>query len=174
MDDAAVGSGIKRARENVGISARQMAKAISMDPAAYSRSEAGTRAFKATEIVDIANQLDLPLDTLVQRAAADTVVAGRRAQAAGEDAVAAVTEWLTALDRALSLAIPPEGLLDLPLDAREELHGALTELARTVLPRVQTVAVTPGLRTVLDDVLRVELPRLISLVEAAPVHKSGS
>jgi transcriptional regulator with XRE-family HTH domain len=176
MDDTEIGDRVKQARETAGVSARQVAKAAGMDPAAYSRSESGARGFRATEIVDIANRLDIPLDMLVQRASGDTIAAGRKAQVAGEEALGAVASWLVALDRALALTMPKEGLVAIPAEKRTELHTLLSNAVRTVLPRVQTVAATPGMRAVLDDALRIELPRLVQLVEVAtqpPVEEQG-
>jgi transcriptional regulator with XRE-family HTH domain len=168
MDDVELGSRVKQAREEAGVSARQVANAVGMDPAAYSRSESGARGFRATELVDIANRLDVPMDMLVQRASGDTIAAGRKAQVAGEEALGAVAVWLVALDRALALTMPEEGLVAIPPERRTELHTLLSNAARTVLPRAQMVACVPGMRTVLDDVLRIELPRLVHLVETAP------
>lgn len=168
MDDVTLGASVRKAREAAGISGREMARAVRIDPASYNRSEAGARGFKALELLAVADRLNVPLDALVSRPAADNIAAGRLAHAAGEAAVEAVATWLAVLDRALALAVPEGGLIGLSRESREKLHTGFGRMARSVLPRRHTVAVTPGLTAALDDVLRIELPKLIQMVEVAP------
>jgi transcriptional regulator with XRE-family HTH domain len=72
-----------------------------LDSGAYTRSEQGQRAFKASELVAIADALGVSLDTLVGHANAADVEVMRQARAGIAAAVTAVTELVTRLNRAI-------------------------------------------------------------------------
>lgn len=86
MDDVEVGQSVREARQAAGASGRGVAQSIGLDSGAYTRSEAGQRSFKATELVAIADVLGVGLDDLIQRRAATVVAAERQATDALIDA----------------------------------------------------------------------------------------
>lgn len=171
MDNQQLGAQVRAAREAAEKTVRATAEALGIDHAAYIRAEAGTRAFKATELVSLADYLEMPLDALVRRPSGAQVETLRRASAAAERAGAEVAEWVAAVNRALTVHLPD---LTLPAraqateDLREELRQRFLALLAEVMPEPRAVTVLPGMATLFTEVLAAELPKRIRLVEALP------
>lgn len=170
MDDQTIGRRVRQAREEAGLSGRQLASAVGMDSGAYSRSEAGARAFKAAELIALADAMELPLDTLVRRPSAPQVEAVRRAGAAAERAGGEIATWIEAVNRSIV------SMLDDPSIFTQVSDGASANALRVqfaghvggLLPDTRTITVLPGLSGLFTEVLREVLPGRFTFVEAAP------
>lgn len=168
MDDQVIGQRVRQARENTGMSGRQLAATVGMDSAAYTRSEAGTRAFKAAELIALADTLELPLDVLVRRPSASQVEAVRRASAAAERAGGEIAGWIEAVNRSVASMLDDPSILSRASDDDEATNALRVQFAEHVgglLPDARTVTVLPGLAGLFTEVLREVLPRRFTFVE---------
>ncbi|WP_250150235.1 helix-turn-helix domain-containing protein [Mycolicibacter acidiphilus] len=103
MDDAELGKRLRLARETAGWSVRALAEKLGLDGPLLSRTEAGSRALKARELVAASAALGVPLDVLVGGRSVDLDVAARRAEALAEPVGGAVADWLVSVSRAAAL-----------------------------------------------------------------------
>lgn len=136
------------------MSGRKLAAAVGMDSAAYVRSETGTRAFKASELIALADVMGLPLDTLVGRRSADQEAAIRRARAAAERVGGEVVTWVTAMNRSIDSL-----LSGLPASQKRDISSE--DLARHIhalMPAPRTLTVLPGMADLFSKVLQDALP----------------
>lgn len=171
MDNRQLGTRVRAAREAAEKTVRATAEAVGIDHSAYIKAEAGTRAFKAVELVALADYLEMPLDSLVRRPTGAQVESLRRASAAAERAGAEVASWVEAVNRAVAAHLSDPSI-PARAQATEELRAELRERFLTLLaglmPEPRAVAVLPGMTGLFAELLRTELPNRIRLVEALP------
>lgn len=65
MSDRVIGSAVAAEVARAGLRHQDVAEEIGLDPASFSRSVAGNRQWKATEIQKIARALDIGVDVLL-------------------------------------------------------------------------------------------------------------
>ena len=64
--DRKIGKAVAAEIAYAGVSRTAIAQAIGLDKASFSRSIAGNRQWKASEIIDIASALDIPVSYLME------------------------------------------------------------------------------------------------------------
>jgi transcriptional regulator with XRE-family HTH domain len=154
MDDADLGSRIRRAREDRGVGLRELAGRLRIAHSALSKIETGTRAVRGTELVAIAAELGMSVDELLLEGGSPSAAVARAVAAeAGESASAALANWLYAADRAAALSAAEVGGEGMP---QEWLVAA----AEAYLPQTRDVGVPPE-RTEMASELLIELVRRV-------------
>ena len=90
-----VGAKIARLRDERGVAQRRLAAEIGLDPSALSRVESGERGLAVSELVTIAEFLDVSMDELLRDdVAAAPLFRNEGGEAAGNDAVAVFDELI--------------------------------------------------------------------------------
>ena len=90
-----VGAKIARLRDERGVAQRRLAAEIGLDPSALSRVESGERGLAVSELVAIAEFLDVSMDELLRDdVAAAPLFRNEGGEAAGNDAVAVFDELI--------------------------------------------------------------------------------
>ena len=160
MDDAELGERVRQARETAGVSVRSLAGQVGMDWSALGRSERGERAFKALELVSIAEALGTTMDGLVGTTA-DLQAAAALAKGIGEVMLHSIGDWVRAGDRAVSImAARQSGTDETP--APWLAPGCGMKLAASTV-EVQSEA---GMRLALWALA--EIPRMVTVVVRDP------
>jgi transcriptional regulator with XRE-family HTH domain len=151
--DLELARNIRAEREKQGISLRSFALAVGVDAAAWSRTETGGRMLKASELVDAAAALGVPIDALVSGADVNLAAATRVAEASAEPVGAAINAWASALERVhrLWLDEAPERR-DMPVEWRAT---ALTAF----LPAPRSLATGPDMVEMVRTLIREYLPQ---------------
>jgi transcriptional regulator with XRE-family HTH domain len=97
-EDVALGGAIRRRREGMGMSQKEMADRVGMAAAVYSRIELGNRPVRATELRDVAAVLGVPMETLIREVSPLTPEQQVESAAARRDAAyVALMEYGSAL-----------------------------------------------------------------------------
>lgn len=151
--DQALGAAIRRRREAAGIAQKDLADTIGMAPVVLSRIELGTRAARATELLDITQALDTTPDALLRgvtpRSSAELVESAEYRRDAVVTAMRAYAEALvtvmTAVGSAPAHMPDADEPLTTPTEVREYL-GRITEPA----PVPMLAVLVPEVRAALD------------------------
>lgn len=97
MDDVELGKRVRAARVSAGWSVRKLADAIELDPASLSRTESGTRALKARELVALCAALGRSIPSVLEQEVTDLDAARAAAWESAEPVGVAVAKWLDAV-----------------------------------------------------------------------------
>lgn len=136
-----LGKRLRDARTAAGVSAREMADALGLDPSIYSRTELGKRGLRAEELVLAAQRLDMPIDELVTGSDAASE-ARRAAVAAYGEAALALFGLAVALNRIAKyeavdtdalIATTPRYTATVDVEREEALRHELDVLLRSAL-----------------------------------------
>lgn len=125
-DSVAVAARIRANRERRGISMRSFSADLGIDPAAWSRTERGSRVLTADELIAAAGLLGLSLDDLVRGEDVRAEVAHRTAVEATERLAFAISAWSAAVVRAQKLGAAGE--------YRPDNAGVVAEMSRMADP----------------------------------------
>lgn len=169
MDDAELGRHIRRARQTAGLSIRQFADALGIDAASVSRTEAGTRALKARELVTISEALNVPLDSIIGGGTnMEAEAAERLAKALAEPVGDATVGWLTAVSRVAAYYLTKfdtdedsdsrkfgDFMLDLPEELAATIIGDPLPVPRKVFVRPNTAGVVSYMLSRLPEVFQI-------------------